>query len=198
MRILLLDNFDSFTYNLVHYFEALDCSVVVVRNNEALPERSSYDALVLSPGPGLPAESGNLMAVLRSHFGTLPLLGVCLGMQALGELTGSQLYNRGEVIHGQRVPIERTPSPEGVLLKGITVLEGGMYHSWAIAPGTLAPQWSLTATAYSEQAPMVIEDTEAQAFGIQFHPESILTPQGRDMVANWVQWAREAVANKHP
>ena len=131
------------------------------------------------------------MEVIRTHLGTLPILGVCLGMQALGELTGARLYNRGEVIHGQGCPLHLTSDATGVLLSGLDRLEVGMYHSWAIDPSSLPPRWNLTATAYAEGAPMVIEDLNSAAFGVQFHPESILTPQGRELLENWVRWSRE-------
>jgi len=187
MKVLLLDNYDSFTYNLAHYLEKLDCEVDVLRNDDPQLERldwSRYSGLVLSPGPGLPEESGQLMNVLRQRFGTLPILGVCLGMQALGLHSGGALYNRKGVMHGRSVAI--VPERTGVLLQGVTNFEVGLYHSWAVRPDSLPKAWTVTAVAMADKAPMIMEHEDGKTFGVQFHPESILTRQGLKMLANWV------------
>jgi len=186
MKVLLIDNYDSFTYNLVHYLEQLDVEVRVLRNDS--PELngiqcSNYNGLVLSPGPGLPKESGQLMTIIEKAFGTLPILGVCLGMQALAEHTGGTLYNRDGVMHGRTAILQR--KSESILLQNITDLQVGLYHSWAVRPESLKG-WTLCAVALEDHVPMVMENTAAQAYAVQFHPESVLTPQGLDMIRNWV------------
>jgi len=187
MKVLLVDNYDSFTYNLVHYLEKLDVSVVVLRNDDPdllELDLSTFQGLVLSPGPGLPSESGQLMAIIAKAYGTLPILGVCLGMQALAEHTGGSLYNRDGVMHGRTAQIELCePS---ILLKGIQNLQVGLYHSWAVRSKSLN-RWKICAVALEDQAPMVMENEVDQAYAVQFHPESVLTPQGLDMIRNWVK-----------
>ena len=186
MKVLLVDNYDSFTYNLVHYLEKLDVSVVVLRNDDPdllELDLSTFHGLVLSPGPGLPSESGQLMAIIAKAYGTLPILGVCLGMQALAEHTGGSLYNRDGVMHGRTAMLQITE--ESRLLQNLENLQVGLYHSWAVRPESLKG-WTLCAVALEDHAPMVMENTAAQAYAVQFHPESVLTPQGLDMIRNWV------------
>lgn len=187
MKILLLDNYDSFTYNLAHYLEKLECDVRVVRNdNPSLPDldMGSFDGLVLSPGPGLPEESGQLMAIITRHFGQIPILGVCLGMQALALHSGGTLYNRDGVMHGRTAELE--VSETGQILRNVKNLEVGLYHSWAVRQEGLPEEWKITAVALDDQAPMIMEHSSGIAFGVQFHPESILTREGLRMLENWL------------
>lgn len=186
MRILLIDNYDSFTYNIVHYLEDLGATVQVVRNDHPLPPRNTYDALVLSPGPGLPKDSGALMDIIEKHFGQLPIFGVCLGMQALGEFTGATLYNRKDVRHGRTVELKPTDGPS-VLLDGVQNVQVGLYHSWALESESLSAQWRVVATAYEEGAPMAMEHVDGHTMAVQFHPESVLTPEGKKMMENWLK-----------
>lgn len=192
MKVLLIDNYDSFTFNLVHYLEELDCEVTVFRNDSsALDELdlSMFHGLVLSPGPGLPENNGILMDIASKALGTIPLLGVCLGMQALGILAGSSLYNRNGVMHGRTAKLQKVAN-DGILLHGVKSLTVGLYHSWAVKTEGLGPQWKVCAVALDDDAPMVIENIADHAFGVQFHPESILTDQGKLMMKNWVDYVK--------
>ena len=196
MKVLLIDNYDSFTFNLVHYLEELDCEVTVLRNDSsALNELdlSMFHGLVLSPGPGLPENNGILMDIASKALGTIPLLGVCLGMQALGILAGSSLYNRNGVMHGRTAKLQKVAN-DGILLNGVKSLTVGLYHSWAVKTEGLGPQWKVCAVALDDDAPMVIENIADHAFGVQFHPESILTNQGKLMMRNWVDYVRNIKA----
>ena len=196
MKVLLIDNYDSFTYNLVHYLEELDCEVTVLRNDSSVLNEldlSMFHGLVLSPGPGLPENNGILMDIASKALGTIPLLGVCLGMQALGILAGSSLYNRNGVMHGRTAKLQKVAN-DGILLNGVKSLTVGLYHSWAVKTEGLGPQWKVCAVALDDDAPMVIENITDHAFGVQFHPESILTNQGKLMMKNWVDYVRNIKA----
>ncbi len=185
MKVLLIDNYDSFTYNLVHYLEKLQVDVTVVRNDKTLPSLELFDGLVLSPGPGLPKESGQLMPILNKAFGNIPILGICLGMQALAEHCGALLYNRKGVMHGRTVQLENIkPS---ILLDGLEDKTVGLYHSWAVDSESLGEDWCICATAMDDSAPMVMENSQKMAFAVQFHPESILTTDGFKVIENWVK-----------
>lgn len=190
MKVLLIDNYDSFTFNLVHYLEELDCEVTVFRNDSsALNELdlSMFQGLVLSPGPGLPENNGILMDIASKALGTIPLLGVCLGMQALGILAGSSLYNRNGVMHGRTAKLQKVAN-DGILLNDVKSLTVGLYHSWAVKTEGLGPQWKVCAVALDDDSPMVVENIVEHAFGVQFHPESILTDEGKLMMKNWVDY----------
>ena len=191
MKILLLDNYDSFTYNLAHYLEKLGCNVQVVRNDSPVLadlDISSFDGLVLSPGPGLPEESGQLMSIISNLFGQIPILGVCLGMQALALHSGGALYNRDGVMHGRTAELEKMET--GQILRDVKNLEVGLYHSWAVDQEVLPKGWRITAVALEDRAPMIMEHESGTAFGVQFHPESILTKEGLRMLENWLEVVR--------
>lgn len=186
MKVLLIDNYDSFTYNLVHYLEKSGAQVTVYRNDAAELanlEVLQFDGLVLSPGPGLPEESGQLMSVIAQSYGKLPLLGVCLGMQALALYTGGQLYNRKGIMHGRATTLKVLE--DSTLLRGMSEFQVGLYHSWAVDKNALQ-DWKLCAVALEEGAPMVIESEQHRAYAVQFHPESVLTPQGLKIIENWL------------
>ena len=183
-RVFLIDNYDSFTYNLVHYLEELHCDVTVKRNDQFdLDELEAFDHVVLSPGPGIPEESGLLKAAIERYAPTKNILGVCLGMQALALHTGGRLYNRKGIMHGRTTALKVLR--DSALLKGITEFQVGLYHSWAVDKEALLG-WALCAVALEEDAPMVIESEKDSAYGVQFHPESVLTPQGLRMIKNWL------------
>ena len=187
MKVLLVDNYDSFTYNLVHYLEQLGITVIVLRNDNPdllSLDLSSFNGLLLIPGPALPWESGQLMAFITIAYGALPILGVCLGMQALAEHSGAALYNREGVMHGRTTQLEL--GEVSVLLQGVQNLQVGLYHSWAVDTKTLK-DWNLCAVALSDGAPMIIERPSDKVFAVQFHPESVLTPEGLSMIENWVK-----------
>jgi anthranilate synthase component II len=186
MRILLLDNYDSFTWNL-HHLLAPHAQVDVVRNDAITVEAAaSYDRIVLSPGPGLPSEAGIMMELLWKVLPHKPVLGVCLGMQALVEICGGSLYNQPKVMHG--VAVDCIPTePADPLFTGLpSHFPVGLYHSWAADPDTLPP--SLRITARSAQGViMAVRHTRFAACGVQFHPESVLTPAGATIMANWLE-----------
>lgn len=185
MRLLLLDNYDSFTWNLHHLLEP-HAAVHVVRNDAiTVDEAARYDRIVLSPGPGLPSEAGILMELLTKLLPTHPMLGVCLGMQALVEVCGGTLYNQAQVMHGVAVPClpENSVDP---LFEGITPpFDVGLYHSWAADPATLPSTLRITARSASGVI-MGLRHSTHRACGLQFHPESVLTPHGPRIIANWV------------
>ncbi len=187
MRILLIDNYDSFTYNLVHYLEKLsDIEVDVIRNDEIdLDSIQSYSHIVLSPGPGLPNEANQLMEIIEKYANTKNILGVCLGHQAIAQYFGSTLSNLPTVVHGEAKEIEILNQDE--LFKNLpTYIKVGRYHSWVIKETDLSK--SLNATAVdSEQNVMAFKHHSLPIFGIQFHPESILTDFGEQMISNWLK-----------
>ena len=186
MRVLVLDNFDSFTWNLHHLLEPLVDEVVVARNDAiTVDEAARFDRIVLSPGPGLPAEAGIMMDLLHKLMPTHPVLGVCLGMQGIVEACGGRLFNQPEVMHGRAVKCIAVP-PVDHLFTGIEVpFEVGLYHSWAADAATLPS--SLTVTAQSEGGViMAVRHRIHAVCGVQFHPESVMTPTGMRMIANWI------------
>ena len=189
MRIAVLDNLDSFTYNLVHRLEPMVDGVGVVRNDDpkALTVLAAADAVILSPGPGLPEDSGCLMEAVRQMVGTKPVLGVCLGMQALGLHFGAKLYHAGPPQHGVARDLH-VVSATSVLFHGLSSsLKVGLYHSWAVRKEDLGPACVATST---EGIPMAAEWPEQKAYAVQFHPESVLTPEGDRILANWVAVAK--------
>lgn len=186
MRFLLVDNFDSFTYNIVYYLE--QCGVLVeVESNLSveLKQIEKYDAVILSPGPGLPKESGKLMDVISEAIQQQkPILGICLGMQALAEWEGSELINQRAVKHGvaEKLSIEPIHSP---FYKDVrSNCSVGLYHSWAVH---LKQDSTFVPSAYSENSVLMsFEDRSRFIFAVQFHPESILTEDGLQMIRNFV------------
>lgn len=186
MKVCIIDNYDSFTYNLAHLVREQGVEVDVVRNDQfELPQLQPYDKLILSPGPGIPSEAGLLLDVIRHYAALKPILGICLGHQAIGEAFGAQLTNLSHVYHGVATPIHIT-HPDDYLLNGLPeTLEVGRYHSWVIDAQSLPT--CLEATALSDEGlVMAIRHTTLDVRGLQFHPESVLTPQGKDILANWL------------
>lgn len=192
MRFLLVDNFDSFTYNIVHYLEQCDVEVEVFTNLSVdCNTLDQYDALVLSPGPGLPEQAGKLMQALGIALEKqIPVLGVCLGMQALALHFGDELYNQEIVKHGlsEEIPGMKADS---LFYTGIPKpFEVGLYHSWAV---DLKPNSPFQPTAYSKSGILMsMEIAERKVYGVQFHPESVLTPHGLQMIRNFVELVRES------
>lgn len=187
MRFLLVDNFDSFTYNIVHYLEQCEVNVDVVTNLEVdCSSLGNYQAVVLSPGPGLPPQAGKLMEVVaRSFAQNIPVLGVCLGMQALAIHAGDTVYNQEIVKHGLAEEIHLTKT-DSLFYEGIPDrFEVGLYHSWAVRLEEDSP---FTPTAFSESnVLMSMEIPGKKIYAVQFHPESILTPNGLQMIRNFVE-----------
>ena len=186
MRVLLLDNHDSFTWNLQHLL-VQHVPVDVFRNDAiSVEEALRYDRIVLSPGPGLPSGSGIMNALLEQALHTHPMLGVCLGMQAIVEVCGGALYNQPKVRHGVAVPCH-VVEPAEPLFRGLPLeLEVGLYHSWAADPQRLPADLRVTARS-SEGVIMALRHVHLPVCGVQFHPESVLTPLGHRIIANWVR-----------
>lgn len=185
MKVLLLDSFDSFTYNLFHYLEAMDCEVKVARNTKiTLAEIDAFDKIVLSPGPGLPHDSGILMDLLNEYAAKKPILGVCLGMQAIALHFGGSLFNLPSVKHG--ISEIANQENESKLFKNISKsFEVGLYHSWAVNPDL---PLELKKTAISENGVlMALEHRSLPIYAVQFHPESILTPEGKKVIQNFIE-----------
>ena len=186
-KMVLIDNYDSFTFNLVHYLEELDCDVVVLRNDEfEIEELQSFDAIILSPGPGIPSESGLLLEVIKTYASTKKILGICLGHQAIGEVFGATLVNLDTVFHGVSTTITITETTETLFSNLPQHIEVGRYHSWAINPTNLPETLEVTSVSENGEI-MSIRHKNFNVKGVQFHPESILTPSGKTILANWIQ-----------
>jgi len=185
LRILILDNYDSFTFNLVHFVEQFCDDVTVRRNDEiTLGEVEAFDAIVLSPGPGLPKDAGIMPQLIRHYAPTKKMLGVCLGHQAIGEAFGANLKNLNRVHHGVAIPVNIIQ--DDVLFHGMQKrIETGRYHSWVIDNRTVPAELMVTSTD-DEGEVMAIRHREFDVCGVQFHPESLLTPKGLQIIGNWV------------
>lgn len=186
MRIVIIDNYDSFTYNLSHLVKELGAEVTVLRNDRfKLESLEAFDKIILSPGPGIPSEAGLLTGVIGTYAGRKPMLGVCLGHQAIGEVFGAQLENLSDVYHGVATtgtqfgndPIFAS-LPERIVM--------GRYHSWVVSRENFPDCLEITAESDEGQI-MGLRHKEYDISGIQFHPESILTPDGRTMLRNWIE-----------
>ena len=185
-QVLVIDNYDSFVYNLVHYLEDLGCKVTVKRNDQlSLEEAAHFDKILLSPGPGVPDEAGLLKAIIKKYAPTKSILGVCLGQQAIGEVFGGSLINLDEVYHGVATKVTLSVTDE-ILFKDIDkTFEVGRYHSWVVAEHDLPESLEITSTDENGQI-MSLRHKEYDVRGVQFHPESVLTPEGKKMLENWV------------
>ena len=187
MKIIVIDNYDSFVYNLVHYLEALDCEVTVVRNDQFhLDDLAAYDKILLSPGPGIPEEAGLLLDVIKRYAGVKPILGVCLGQQAIGEVYGGTLINLTEVFHGVATKATILVQDEPLFADLEEEIEIGRYHSWVVSKDNFPDALEITSIDDNNQI-MSLRHRELDIRGVQFHPESVLTPQGMKMIENWVK-----------
>ena len=185
-KIVIIDNYDSFTFNLVHYFEALNCEVTVFRNDEFdLDELQIFDKIVLSPGPGLPSEAGLLKKVIEVFSATKSILGICLGQQAIAEVFGGKLRQLKTVKHGINSIIKTTVSDEILFQNLPQNLTVGRYHSWVVDINLPSV---LEVTSIDEEGEiMSLRHRNFDVRGVQFHPESILTPEGKTMLKNWIE-----------
>ena len=185
MKVLIVDNYDSFTYNLVHLVEQFVEEVTVLRNDKIdLQEVEQFGKILLSPGPGLPKEAGLLNELIKRYAPTKSILGVCLGCQAIGEVFGCNLLNIKKVKHGYESVLTQVDSSE-LLFKGIEEpITVGHYHSWVIDENSLGGNWK--ATAFSDGLVMAITHQKWDVRGLQFHPESVMTSQGSKMIQNWL------------
>ncbi len=190
MKIVIIDNYDSFTYNLSHLVKELGAKVTVLRNDRFdLADLEQFDSIILSPGPGIPSEAGLLMEVLKTYADKKPILGVCLGHQAIAEFYGGRLINVSDVYHGVQTPCN--------LLKRDGLFEGlespilvGRYHSWVADLDSLPAELEVSAVSDDGQV-MGIQHKTYPVCGIQFHPESVLTPDGKKMLTNWLNQSKE-------
>ena len=175
MKVVIIDNYDSFTYNLSHLVKELGAEVTVFRNDMfKLEQLKSYDKIILSPGPGIPCEAGLLLDVIKCYAGKKPILGVCLGHQAIGESFGGKLTNLSEVYHGVATPC------------AITKKEIGRYHSWVVDNDGFPDCLEVTSVS-DEGYIMSLRHKEYDIRGIQYHPESVLTPDGKKIIENWLK-----------
>ena len=185
MKTVIIDNYDSFTYNLAHLVKELGAEVDVLRNDKfELEELEKYDKIILSPGPGIPEEAGLLLEVIRTYAGRKPILGVCLGEQAIGQAFGGKLTNLSEVFHGIQTNVKI--KNKDYIFSGLpTEIPVGRYHSWVVDTKDFPEALAITAISPEGQI-MALKHREYDIHGIQFHPESVLTPDGKTIVKNWL------------
>ena len=195
MKTVIIDNYDSFTYNLAHLVKELGAEADVLRNDRfQLEELEPYDKIILSPGPGIPEEAGLLLDVIRTYAGKKPILGVCLGEQAIGQVFGARLVNLSDVFHGVQteVRIKKGEDEKEVLSEEDYIFRGlpgeipvGRYHSWVVDTENFPEELVVTAISPEGQI-MALKHRKYDIHGIQFHPESVLTPDGRTILQNWL------------
>lgn len=186
MKIAIIDNYDSFTYNLSHLVKELGADVTVLRNDKfKIGQLAAFDKLILSPGPGIPSEAGLLLDVIKTYAASKPMLGVCLGHQAIGEVFGAKLTNLSDVFHG--VATEGTQFGNDPIFRGLpNRITMGRYHSWVVSKDDLPSALEITAESDEGQI-MGLRHKQYDIHGIQFHPESVLTPDGKTIVDNWMR-----------
>ena len=186
MHVLLVDFYDSFTYNIQHYLVNIGCKVDVIREDELdVSSVYDYDCVVLSPGPGLPSEKKNMFSIISLCRNSLPILGICLGMQAISEVLGGVLVNQNEVMHGRKVEVDILK--KGVLFKDLPEkINVGLYHSWKVE----GLEDKFVSAISASGVVMAIESKDELLFGVQFHPESILTKNGEQILSNFVQFVK--------
>lgn len=187
MKILVLDNYDSFTYNLVHIVRALGYAVDIYRNDKiTLADVDAYDKILLSPGPGIPDEAGIMKDVIRTYGPRKSILGVCLGLQGIGEVYGAKLFNIPRVLHGV-TSFTEVKDADDYLFNGISQrFQATHYHSWAVLPETVSDELQITAVN-DDDLVMGLRHKKFDVRGVQFHPESIMTPEGPRMIENWLK-----------
>ena len=191
MKVLVFDNYDSFTFNLVHLVKQLTSDEVTVVRNDQMPlgEVDAFDKIILSPGPGIPEEAGLLLPLIKQYAATKSILGVCLGHQAIGQAFGAELTNLPAVFHGVATPIQLLPvsNRRNDWFTGLAQpIEVGRYHSWVVSDENLPNCIEVTARDAQDYI-MALRHRELDVQGVQFHPESILTPQGLAMMRNWLE-----------
>lgn len=187
MKILVLDNYDSFTYNLVHIIRELGYETDIFRNDKiGLDEVKKYDKILLSPGPGIPDEAGNMKSIIREYGASKSILGVCLGHQGIAEVYGAALYNIPQVLHGVTSQL-RVIVPDEMIYKGLPEsFVVTHYHSWAVVPESIPADLKVTAVN-AEGLVMSITHKKNDVRGVQFHPESVMTQHGKQIIENWIE-----------
>ncbi|MDR0538621.1 MAG: aminodeoxychorismate/anthranilate synthase component II [Tannerellaceae bacterium] len=187
MKVLLLDNYDSFTYNLLHILRELKADVEVHRNDKInMDDIDRFDRILLSPGPGIPEEAGLLLPLIKRYAPTKHILGICLGMQAIGEVFGGQLENLADVYHGVCSDI-RITIPDTLFAGLPTCFGAGRYHSWVVSRHNFPAELEITAEDLKDSRIMALRHKTFNVKGVQFHPESILTPNGKTIIENWLR-----------
>lgn len=186
-KVLIIDNYDSFTYNLVHAVEEIIGHEVTIKKNDqlSLEETDAYEYLILSPGPGLPDDAGLLKDIIRTYRGKKKIFGVCLGLQAIGEVYGCKLMNLDQVYHGIQSDIKITEQSSTIYQDLPETILAGRYHSWVIDETTLSEQLTVTSREDNGQI-MSVEDAANKVYAVQYHPESIMTPEGKKILANFL------------
>lgn len=186
-KVLVIDNYDSFTYNLVHLVNELGREVEVWRNDKfELSDVAQYDKIILSPGPGIPEEAGLLLDVIKEYAATKSIFGVCLGQQAIAQAFGGTLLNLGRPMHGIATPIQVLDKEELLFKNCPEVINVGRYHSWVVNTEGLPDCLTVTATD-KDQEIMALRHKDFDIRGVQFHPESVLTDYGKEMMKNWLE-----------
>ena len=187
-KVVIIDNYDSFTYNLVHLInEIIDGEVTVLRNDQfKIEELEAFDYIVLSPGPGLPDEAGLLKEVIRIYGPNKKIFGVCLGLQAIGEVFGGKLKNLSKVFHGMKTEMTVTDNYDPIFNGINKKFEAGRYHSWVIDKSTFPADLLITALDENGEI-MAARHKTYQVYGVQFHPESIMTPDGKTLLTNFLK-----------
>lgn len=187
-RILIIDNYDSFTYNLVHLVNELGLECEVWRNDQfAIEDVDAFDKIILSPGPGIPSEAGLLLDVIARYAPTKSIFGVCLGQQAIAEVFGGSLYNLNQPMHGIATPIKVTDGDEELFAGLPESFKVGRYHSWVVSGNDLPDSLQVTAIDEADNSIMALKHKQYDVRGVQFHPESILTDYGKEMMQNWLK-----------
>jgi len=194
MKILILDNYDSFTYNLVQYVEEIQGSAVDVYRNDAigLAEVAAYDCIIISPGPGIPEESGITLELIKRYYKEKAIFGVCLGLQAIVESFGGKIYNMDEIYHGISSDMEIVDKSDPLFENIRSPFQAGRYHSWAAEKESFPAELKITAID-SDGSIMALRHNSAQLWAVQFHPESIMTPSGKTMLSNFLKLAEKGV-----
>jgi anthranilate synthase component 2 len=186
-KILIIDNYDSFTYNLVHLVNEIGLQCDVWRNDQfKLEAVDAYDKIILSPGPGIPSEAGLLLDVIKRYAPTKSIFGVCLGQQAIAEVFGGRLYNLKQPMHGIATPIKVTDETEKLFADLPQIFNVGRYHSWVVDETAIPDVLTVTAIDEVDNSAMAIRHKTYDVRGVQFHPESILTEYGKEMMKNWL------------
>jgi anthranilate synthase component 2 len=187
MKILILDNYDSFTYNLLHYVQDItNAKIDVIRNDKiSIEEINHYDGIILSPGPGLPSDTGVMCDLIKKYGSSKKILGVCLGHQAIAEVYGAKLENMLEVMHGVSSKVQILEKEEKLFAGLPRYIEVGHYHSWVVSKDHFPDCLQITSVDAKDQI-MSLRHKNYNVCGIQFHPESILTPYGKEMIRNWI------------
>jgi anthranilate synthase component 2 len=187
MNILVIDNYDSFTFNLVHLIHECGYEATVWRNDKfELKDIEPFDKILLSPGPGIPSEAGLLLDVIKTYSKKKSILGICLGMQAIGEVFGGNLYNLSRPVHGRATDMQVLDQEEPLFSGLPTQFNVGRYHSWAVSNENLPQEIKVTAKD-TEGVIMALRHTGLDVKGVQFHPESVLTEHGKQMIKNWLE-----------